>query len=96
MYLDFLKDFEYHMKPYDEAYTLLGKSAQLKASLNYRLRRALVGVKLPSMKNYTAYVSGIAEFSANLEGLNDYRLKNAKHTTAKLGVTKVSMSERSM
>lgn len=61
---------------------------QLKASLNCRFFRALVGVKLPSIENYTAYVSGIAEVAADLEGLNDYRPENTKYMTKNVGGSK--------
>lgn len=94
LFLDFLKDFEYRIAPCREAYNSLGKSMQLKASLNTRLRRALVGVKLPLLENYQAWVEGVAEVAADLEGLNDYRPKNAKHTGTKLGAPKgVSVPE---
>lgn len=88
LFLDFLKDFEYRMAPCREAYTQLGKSMQLKASLNTRLRRALVGLKLPALDNYSAWVEGVTEVAADLEGLGDYRPKNAKYTTTKLGAPK--------
>ena len=88
LFLDFLKDFEYRMAPCREAYTQLGKSMQLKASLNTRLRRALVGLKLPALDNYSAWVEGVTEVAADLEGLGDYRPKNAKYTTTKLGMPK--------
>lgn len=87
-FLDFLKDFEYRIAPCREAFTPLGKSIQLKASLNSRLRRALVGVKLPPPENYEAWVGGVAEVAADLEGLNDYRPKNAKYTITKIGAPK--------
>lgn len=88
LFLDFLKDFEYRIAPCREAYTPLGKSMQLKSSLNTRLRRALVGVRLPPLENYTAWVAGVAEVAADLEGLNDYRPNNAKYTATKLGTPK--------
>lgn len=54
LFVDFLRDFEYRLAQSggNEAYNPLGKTQQLKASLNPRLRRSLIGVKLPSAKNY--------------------------------------------
>ena len=80
LFRDFLKYFEYRMAPCREAYTQLGKSIQLKPSLNSRLRQALVGVKLPPLENYSAWVEGVAEVATDLEGLSNYRSKLAKHT----------------
>lgn len=88
LFRDFLKDFEYRMAPCREAYTQLGKSIQLKSSLNSRLRQALVGVKLPPLENYSAWVEGVAEVATDLEGLSNYRSKHAKQTSTKLGVPK--------
>lgn len=88
LFLDFLKDFEYHIAPCSAAFTPLGKSMQLKASLNNRLRKALVGLKLPPLENYNAWVEEVCEVAADLEGLNDHRPKNAKYTTTKLGSPK--------
>lgn len=88
LFLDFLKDFEYHIAPCSAAFTPLGKSMQLKASMNNRLRKALIGLKLPPLENYDAWVKEVCEVAADLEGLNDYRSKNAKYTTTKLGAPK--------
>lgn len=66
-----LKDFEYYISSCREAYTKLGKSIQLKASLKINLWEALVGLKLPAMENYSAYIEGIAEVAVDLEVLGD-------------------------
>ena len=53
-FVDFLQEFEYRMalSGGEAAYTPLGKTQLLKASINGRLRRALVGVKLPPPADY--------------------------------------------
>lgn len=43
---------------------------------------------MPPLENYNAYVEEVCEIVADLDGLNHYRPKNAKHTTTKLGAPK--------
>ncbi|RKF64086.1 hypothetical protein OnM2_021105 [Erysiphe neolycopersici] len=88
LFLDFLKDFEYRISPCREAFTPLGKSIQLKASLNSRLRRALVGLDMPPLEDYDAWVRKVTKVALDLEGLNDYRPVNAKYTTTNIGSPK--------
>ncbi|POS87432.1 hypothetical protein EPUL_000238 [Erysiphe pulchra] len=88
LFIDFLKDFEYHITPCSATFTPLEKPMQLKASLNNRLRKALVVLKMPPLENYDAWVEEVCEVAADLEGLNDYRSKNAKYTITKLEAPK--------
>lgn len=87
---DFLKDFEYRLALCggSEAFTSLGKTQQLKNSINSRLRRALVGVKLPPPTDYKAWVEEVMEVAAELEALADYRPKGATQTSTVLGAPK--------
>lgn len=90
LFVDFLRDFEYRLAQSggNEAYTPLGKTQQLKASLNPRLRRSLIGVKLPSAKNYREWVMEVKEVAAELEAAPGYRSINAPETTTKIGIPK--------
>lgn len=87
---DFLKDFDYRvaLSGGSEAHTSLGKTHRLKDSLNPRLRRALIGVKLPPPEDYSAWVEEVREVAAELEGLADYRPKGASQTNTVLGPPK--------
>lgn len=67
----------------DELYTPLAKTRQLKFSLNNNLRRALIGVILPSERNYTEWVSAVKEIAVELESFSDYRPKNSNQIGAK-------------
>lgn len=87
---DFLKDFEYRVSQSggSETYTDTNKTMLLKVSLNSRLRRALVSVKLPPACNYTEWVNEVKDVAAELEGLNDYRPRGATQTENVLGAPK--------
>ena len=93
-FVDFLREFEYRLAQSggNEAYTSLGKTQQLKASLNPRLRRSLIGVKLPSANNYKEWVAAVKEVASELEGLPGYRSKNAAGTTTVIGAAKGGMT----
>lgn len=90
LFVDFLRDFEYRLalSGGNEAFTPLGKTQQLKASLNSRLRRSLIGVKLPSPGNYKEWVAEVKEVAAELESAPGYRPKNATETSTKIGAPK--------
>ncbi|KHJ34005.1 hypothetical protein EV44_g3125 [Erysiphe necator] len=88
LFLDFLKDSEYRMAPCREAFTPLAKSMQFKASLNSRLRRALVGLDLPPLENNSEWVKKVTKVAIELEGLKDYRPVYSEFTTTNLGVSK--------
>ncbi|KAI0996850.1 hypothetical protein K3495_g11334 [Podosphaera aphanis] len=87
---DFLKDFEYRVAQSggSAVYTSHYKTMQLKASLNSRLRRGLLGVKLPHPNNYKEWVAEVKEVAAELESFADYRPKGASKTNTKLGAPK--------
>lgn len=70
-FADFLQDFEHRLAQCDEVYTITGKTMQLKASINGKLRRALIGVKLPPVENYDEWVSEVREVALDLESLAD-------------------------
>lgn len=88
--LEFFRGFEYKLAQTggNEAFTLLGKTQQLKASLNPRLRRSLIGVKLPPAKNFKELVVEVKEVAAELEGMPGYRPRNATETTTNIEVSK--------
>ncbi|KAI0997344.1 hypothetical protein K3495_g10843 [Podosphaera aphanis] len=87
---DFLKDFDNRvaLSGGSEAHTSLGKTHRLKDSLNPRLRRALIGVKLPPPEDYSAWVEEVREVAAELEELADYRPEGASQTNTVLGAPK--------
>lgn len=91
LFVDFLRDFEYRLAQSggNEAFTPLGKTQQLKASLNPRLRNSLIGVKLPSPKYYREWVAEVKEVAAELESAPGYRTKNAPETNTIMGAPKV-------
>lgn len=90
MFRDFLKEFEYQvaLSGGEEIFTPLAKTRQLKLSLNNSLRRALIGVKLPSEKNYLEWVSAVKEIAVELESFSDYRPKNSNQKGTKIGPPK--------
>ena len=90
LFRDFLKEFEYQvaLSGGDEIFTPLAKTRQLKLSLNNNLRRALIGVKLPSERNYTEWVSSVKEIAVELESFSDYRPKNSNQIGTKIGPPK--------
>lgn len=79
MFRDFLKEFEYQiaLSGGEDIFTPLAKTRQLKLSLNNILRRALIGVKLPSERNYLEWVSTVKEIAVELESFADYRPRNS-------------------
>lgn len=87
---EFLKEFEYKvaLSGGDEIYTQLAKTRQLKLSLNNNLRRALIGVKLPSEKQYAEWVAAVKEVAIELESFTDYRPKGSNHMGTKIGPPK--------
>ena len=64
------------------------KTMQLKASINSRLRKALVGVKLPLFKEYGEWVAEVREVAAEIEGFANYQPKRSGQTTTQVGPTK--------
>ena len=72
---DFLLDFEYQIAQSggDEAFTQLGRTMNLKAALNNKMRTALVGVKLLPPERYNNWVERVKEVALELEGLENYR-----------------------
>ena len=86
-FIDFLKDFEHKMAQSggNITYTTTNQTMQLKFSINRRLWRALLSVKLPSPENYNSWVAEVKENSAELEGFDYYRPKNSAQTKTKLG-----------
>ena len=58
---------------------------QLKSSINRRLQRALLGVKLPSTKKYDSWVAEVKEIASELEGHDEYCPKNSAQTKTKIG-----------
>ncbi|KAI0997024.1 hypothetical protein K3495_g11159 [Podosphaera aphanis] len=89
-FLDFLQDFEHKMVQCggELTYTPAGKTMQLKASLNGRLQRALIGVKLPSVELFDEWVAEVKEVALELEALADYRPRNSALTVTKFGAPK--------
>lgn len=87
---DFLRDFEYRIVQSGgrEAHTDLGKTQKLKDAVNSRLRRHLIGVKLPPPENYQDWVEEVREIAKDLESLEDYRPKGAIQTKTVLGTPK--------
>ncbi|KAI0993518.1 hypothetical protein K3495_g14666 [Podosphaera aphanis] len=94
---DFVLDFEYRVSQCgEEAFTPLGKTLTLKAALNNRFRTALVGVKLPSPKDYDDWVDAVKEVALDLEALANYRPKGASQTGTKLGAPKSGLGQASI
>ncbi|KAI0997915.1 hypothetical protein K3495_g10273 [Podosphaera aphanis] len=89
-FADSLQDFEYRLAQSggDEAYTPLGKTQQLKASINGKLRRALIGLKLPDARKFSEWVTEVKEVALELESLVDYRPRGVTQTTTRLGAPK--------
>lgn len=88
---EFVKDFEYKvsLSGGEELFTASAKTRQLKASLNTRLRRALIGVKLPQIKDYSKWVQAVREVAIELESFADYRPRGATQTGTKIGPLKL-------
>ncbi|KAI0992766.1 hypothetical protein K3495_g15419, partial [Podosphaera aphanis] len=89
-FADFLQDFELRVAQSggDEAHTPLGKVQKLKAAINGKLRRALIGLKLPNAHLYEEWVAEVKEIALELEGLSDYRPRGARHIRTRIGVPK--------
>lgn len=94
---DFLKDFERKvaMSGGNEIYTPAMKTMQLKASLNSRLRRALVGVKLPPVHKYSEWVAEVKGVAAEIESFADYRQRGSRLTMTKIGPPKCGSAQQS-
>ncbi|KAI0996742.1 hypothetical protein K3495_g11443 [Podosphaera aphanis] len=69
---------------------------KLKDAVNSRLRRALIGVKLPSPENYLAWIEEVREVAKELESLSDYRPKGASQTKTVLGAPKSGSAQASV
>ncbi|KAI1001107.1 hypothetical protein K3495_g7089 [Podosphaera aphanis] len=87
-FADFVQDFEHRLAQCNEVYTAPGKTMQLKASINGKLRRPLIGVKLPLDENYDAWVAEVREVALDLESLADYRTRGANQTTTQFEAPK--------
>ncbi|KAI1003452.1 hypothetical protein K3495_g4755 [Podosphaera aphanis] len=61
---------------------------QLKASINGRLRRALIGVTSPSVELFDEWVAELEEVALGLEALADYRPRNSALTVTMFGAPK--------
>ncbi|KAI0996589.1 hypothetical protein K3495_g11593 [Podosphaera aphanis] len=94
-FADFLQDFEHRVAQSggDEAHTPLGKVQKLKAAINGKLRRTLIGLRLPNAYLYDEWVAEMKEIALELEGLADYRPRGARHTRTRLGFPKSSAAE---
>ncbi|KAI0993451.1 hypothetical protein K3495_g14733 [Podosphaera aphanis] len=66
---DFYQDFEHQLAlgGGDAVYTAVGKTQKLKAALNGRLRRALIGVRLPDPAKYQEWVQEVRDVALELE-----------------------------
>lgn len=87
---EFLKYFEYKvaLSGGEELFTTAAKNRKLKSSLNSRLRRAHIGVKLPQINNYSEWVVAIGEVATNLENFADYRPRRAIQRGTRIGPPK--------
>ncbi|POS82753.1 hypothetical protein EPUL_006109 [Erysiphe pulchra] len=85
-----LLELEYQVALSDgeEIFTPLAKTRQLKLSLNYNLRQALIRVKLPLEKNCTEWVSSVKAIAVELESFCEYRPKNSNQVETKPGPPK--------
>lgn len=89
-FMDYLKEFELKVAQSGgiATHTLRHQTMLLKGSLNRRLRRSLLGLKLPPPENYSAWVAEVKEIAAELESFDDYRPKGSTLTVTKLGAIK--------
>ena len=87
---EFLKDFEYKvsLSGGDIIFTPSAKTRQLKLSLNSKLRRVLIGVKLPPEMKYHEWVVAVNEVAVELESFTDYRPRGSKEINTKIGPPK--------
>ena len=69
-------------------FTTFAMTRQLKTSLNNTLRRALVGVKLPHVRQYNYWVDVVREVAEEVESISDYCPKGSNQTVTKLGPPK--------
>ena len=69
-------------------FTTMAMTRQLKASLNNKLRRALVGVKLPHVRQYNDWVATVREVAEEVERFSDYCPKGSTQTVTKIGPPK--------
>lgn len=90
LFHEFLRDSEYQisLSGGKEVYTDTQKTRLLKASLNNRLRRALIGIKLSEVSNYREWVAQVKQIAAELEGLADYRPKGSSQVKTRIGPPK--------
>ena len=70
------------------------KTMQLKASINSRLRKALVGVKLPPVKEYAEWVAEVREVASEIEGFANYQPKGSAQSTTQVGPPKCGSAQR--
>ena len=87
---EFLKDFEFKvsLSGGDIIFTPSAKTRQLKLSLNSKLRRALIGVKLPPEMKYHEWVVAVNEVAVEQESFTDYRPRGSKEINTKIGPPK--------
>ena len=87
---EFLKEFEYKAAfcGGDEMFTPSAMTRQLKSSLNNSLRRSLIGVKLPPVKQYAEWVAAVREVAEELESFSDYRPRGSNQIGTKIGPAK--------
>ncbi|KAI0996318.1 hypothetical protein K3495_g11862 [Podosphaera aphanis] len=90
LFADFLQDFNYRLAQSggDEAHTVLGKTQKLKAAMNNQLRRALIGLKLPSANKHEEWVAEVREIALEVEAMADYRPRGATNTRTRYGAPK--------
>lgn len=79
---DFVKEFEHKIAACggEELFSPAAKTRQLKASLNSRLCRSLIGVKLPAIEKYDEWVMTVKDVAVELESFADYQSKVATQT----------------
>ncbi|KAI0993654.1 hypothetical protein K3495_g14530 [Podosphaera aphanis] len=87
---DFYQDFEHQLalSGADEVYTAVGKTQKLKAALNGKLRRALIGRRLPDPGKYQEWVQEVREIAIEIESWADYRPRGTRSTTTRVGAPK--------
>ncbi|KAI0991959.1 hypothetical protein K3495_g16227, partial [Podosphaera aphanis] len=90
LFTDFLKDFNYRvaLAGGDEAFTPLGKTQQLKGSLNKKLRKVLIGIKLGDPSNFEVWVENLKEVARDLEAMEAYQKKGDLGTSTVIGPPK--------
>lgn len=72
---EFFQDFEHQLalSRGDAVYTEVGKTQKLKAALNRKLRRALIGLRLPDPGRYQDWVQEVRDIAMEIESWADYR-----------------------